>query len=103
MKLKPHPLGAALGSLLFLSTQGFSAEITWGNSVDMSADTDVSTNGELRLAINAGAATDYTVNGVPFTGVSFTGVASAPTIATSALPLTSGVNGTHGAFGAGAP
>ncbi|MBK1834851.1 autotransporter-associated beta strand repeat-containing protein [Roseibacillus ishigakijimensis] len=83
-------------SLVFASLPGQAAEITWQSSMDMSGDSDVSTNGELRLAINASSGTDFTVN-----GVTFQGVANPPAVSTTLLPFQTTLTGTYGAFARG--
>ncbi|MDP0492245.1 MAG: autotransporter-associated beta strand repeat-containing protein [Verrucomicrobiota bacterium JB023] len=56
MKLTNRMIGALLGSLALFASHGTAAEITWQTPTIMTADTDVSTNGELRFAINSSGA-----------------------------------------------
>ena len=86
MKIKHPVIGTSLMFLAFSATYGNAAEITWGIPATITEDANVSNNGEIRVAINA-AGTDVTVNGVTFVGLD-----SAPTVATSALPFTSTIN-----------
>jgi len=83
MKNTYQVFGAALMSLAFATTYTHAAEITWQAPVAMSADTDISVNGELRVAINAAGAA-VTFNAGTTDEVIFLGIGS-PTVTDSAM------------------
>ncbi|MGB8170134.1 MAG: autotransporter-associated beta strand repeat-containing protein [Chthoniobacteraceae bacterium] len=86
--------------LLFVATSGFAAPITWGPVRDISADSDVSTNGVLVKAV-CKASTQPVVNGVTFTpaysGDSLSGQ-NASGAAAGALPVGGGISASYAAM-----
>lgn len=111
MKLTRNAFGAAFSSLALLSTQGYAAEITWEQPINLFQGTTtqdfVSTNGDPLVAYNATNLTgngttgvDATVNGVVFVGAEVGTTIVGTGGVTESITINSGGNN-QGAFGDG--
>ena len=87
MNQKYQSIAVSLISMALATGSTTAAEIIWNASTNITGDSDVSTNGESRLALNTGNAVNVVVN-----GVSFTGITNAPVLSTTALPFSSTID-----------